>query len=701
MGCMSEFHDWCWDLYNEGEDKDKQKFISMKKGFNDSLNDINSTLDTIDGWQSLFDPEDELLNKWELILNPDDKYSNNEGNFKIKKCSLTIYFICGWFFCFFQLIGVQAGMIILNAIFNEIVDEIMLYRTEIQRESNFYQNIEIASYKSVPEIDFGMAFWVLGTSFLKKYGYYWSNIFQLLSLIGFLLLFLLFDFHINEELSKNYTSLEMAVLIIMYIFLCIFVGASSNVAFKVFFDSYKVYYKNYYDIWDFISFRFCLRKLSKSDIKITEESDDDNLEKFLMFLFSVLSAASIIGLNRLIFFFIKDITSTKLLISILMVYIGSSVLSFILFCFYSIPEEKFDEHIKKYEKTQNKINEDNYKEKVKIEQVDNENLKSLENVILYNKIDNQENIQNKIEEQQNNNLQTKKEGEEDIEIIDIKSLRTSCTCLGYVYFQKTINNKNVCIFYDYDSCCSWFYSRIRRPEIFAPLISEVFLQLSYVGFNSIFSDKLSKEYSISENIKFCCFLLIDFIILGLYIIILRTNNYKDIFSPNIISLDYGNNNKYKSNFYSLIVIIGLLFFFSIFVIVYSLMYICEKNPDLASWNKRFEGEILIFKFFDLQILSYFDFIDDKDCLNSSIFITVEKVIWMGVETLLEILEVKIKTLFIIQIVSSGIFTLLLIFIIIFLIMDASKICGREKAALRERENKRKKEEEKKNNSNNQ
>ena len=35
-----------------------------------------------------------------------------------------IYFICGWFFCFFQLIGVQAGMIILNAIFNEIVYEI-------------------------------------------------------------------------------------------------------------------------------------------------------------------------------------------------------------------------------------------------------------------------------------------------------------------------------------------------------------------------------------------------------------------------------------------------------------------------------------------------------------------------------------------------------------------------------------------------
>ena len=387
-----------------------------------------------------------------------------------------------------------------------------------------------------------------------------------------------------------------------------------------------------------------------------------------------------------------------------MVYIGSSVLSFILFCFYSIPEEKFDEHIKKYEKTQNKINEDNYKEKVKIEQVDNENLKSLENVILYNKIDNQENIQNKIEEQQNNNLQTKKEGEEGIEIIDIKSLRTSCTCLGYVYFQKTINNKNVCIFYDYDSCCSWFYSRIRRPEIFAPLISELFLQLSYVGFNSIFSDKLSKEYSISENIKFCCFLLIDFGLLGLYIIILRISNNKNILNQNIISLDYGNNNKCKSNFYSLIIIIALLFFFSIFVIVYSLMYICEKNPDLASWNKRFESEIIIFKFFDLQILSYFDFIDDKDCLNSSIFITVEKVIWMGVETLLEILEVKIKTLFIIQIVSSGIFTLLLIFIIIFLIMDARKICGREKAALRElkeRENKRKKEEEKKNNSNNQ
>ena len=56
---------------------------------------------------------------------------------------------------------------------------------------------------------------------------------------------------------------------------------------------------------------------------------------------------------------------------------------------------------------------------------------------------------------------------------------------------------------------------------------------------------------------------------------------------------------------------------------------------------------------------------------------------MGIETLLDISEVEIKSLLIFQSVASGIFIILLIFNFIFLMMDGSEIEGREKNIKRE------------------
>ena len=56
---------------------------------------------------------------WLLSSYNCEKYIESRGY-------LIFFFICGIFFCLSQLIGVQAGIIILNAIFKEIVDEIKL-----------------------------------------------------------------------------------------------------------------------------------------------------------------------------------------------------------------------------------------------------------------------------------------------------------------------------------------------------------------------------------------------------------------------------------------------------------------------------------------------------------------------------------------------------------------------------------------------
>ena len=94
-------------------------------------------------------------------------------------------------------------------------------------------------------------FWsFLGLFTLKKYGFNWSNIFRVLSLIGFILLFLLFDFQTEDKLSTNYTKIECVVLLFSYTILSITVGASSTIALKQYFNIYLAFYKEKINIYE-------------------------------------------------------------------------------------------------------------------------------------------------------------------------------------------------------------------------------------------------------------------------------------------------------------------------------------------------------------------------------------------------------------------------------------------------------------------
>ena len=253
MGCISE----CLEKIKKKRNNENKNFKDMKEKLNDSLKNVSETIKDINDWDTLFNPEEEnklLEEEYKLnIINKDSPKYNDISCFWFlnlsEKCiqsrgCIIFFFICGILFCFSHLIGVQAGIIILNALFKEIIDEIKLGLNDTPRKYNFYQNLEIASYRSVPEIDVGMTFCFLGTIFLKNYEYYMSNIFQLLALVSFILLFCLFDFHRGNELSNNYIQIEITVLIISYIILSILVGASSIIGLKEFFNLYKNFYKN-------------------------------------------------------------------------------------------------------------------------------------------------------------------------------------------------------------------------------------------------------------------------------------------------------------------------------------------------------------------------------------------------------------------------------------------------------------------------
>ena len=332
---------------NQSE-KEKKYFDNMKIGLEESIVDIKKTIEPVKDYDSLlnlnseeeFIKETEALYKENRLRKTQRKVRNIQEEpvnkdiyttwsdicyvINNSKCCMVLCFICGFLFILIQFIGVQEGIIILNALFEEIIDEFKLIIQDTPREYNFYQKIENASYRIIPEIDIGMFWSFIGIIILKKFGFIWSNIFQLLSLIGFILLFLLFEFHYGNQLSEKYTNIEFTILIFAYILLSITVGGSSMIALKQFMNLYKAFYEKNFNIYSHINLPYCLvlcfiKILKKEEEKEKEEENsvlkllkygkkkENNkiVQLFLFYNFSTISFALIVLINRMIFTSLK------------------------------------------------------------------------------------------------------------------------------------------------------------------------------------------------------------------------------------------------------------------------------------------------------------------------------------------------------------------------------------------------------------
>ena len=112
---MGFLFDKCDKSYKKRKLDEMQHFLAIKKGLKESMININQTLNNFDNWDELLSlkeesPED---NKFQ-----DSKEIKNE--FEKTK---TFFDFLGVLFCLSHLIGVQASIIILNALFNEIFDQ--------------------------------------------------------------------------------------------------------------------------------------------------------------------------------------------------------------------------------------------------------------------------------------------------------------------------------------------------------------------------------------------------------------------------------------------------------------------------------------------------------------------------------------------------------------------------------------------------
>ena len=111
------------------------------------------------------------------------------------------------------------------------------------------------------------------------------------------------------------------------------------------------------------------------------------------------------------------------------------------------------------------------------------------------------------------------------------------------------------------------------------------------------------------------------------------------------------NKKYCNH---LVFLFCLLLGFVFLTFISSICYLCDNNKTRTRWDNIIMAEFIFFKSLDMFILSFFDFFDNSEIFNATLFITLEKFIWMIIEAIFEACSVKEKTLIIIQLAFSSI-----------------------------------------------
>lgn len=140
-----------------------------------------------------------------------------------------------------------------------------------------------------------------------------------------------------------------------------------------------------------------------------------------------------------------------------------------------------------------------------------------------------------------------------------------------------------------------------------PLLIELFLQLNYVGYNSTLSEKLLNNDKMKENYAFFYVLIISIIYASLCTLIyssLSTKFYK-LIEPESKSKNEIQSNKFKQRPFYFLCLLYLLILFTGLNIVFSFIDYFREKPKFDI------GAIVIFKAYDLQMLSFYDFLTMK------------------------------------------------------------------------------------------
>ena len=242
-----------------------------------------------------------------------------------------------------------------------------------------------------------------------------------------------------------------------------------------------------------------------------------------------------------------------------------------------------------------------------------------------------------------------------------------CTLCGYIYFKNEEGNQKACIIYHYTTKCNWLKEKIIKIDVIFSIVILLFCQSCIVGFNTVLYDKLLYDYSYKKNIKFFIALFVICIFFGWFAALSNHAIEKNLGEEKDKSTEQ--NKKEISCFeskscYYIFSIMGLLLGFIIFTFISSFCYYFEKNISKTRWDNIIMAEFIFFKSIDMSLLTYYNFFDNTDLINTTLFITLEKFLWMIIEEIIDAFKPKVKALIIFQIVISGIPIILWIFMLV-------------------------------------
>ena len=177
-----------------------------------------------------------------------------------------------------------------------------------------------------------------------------------------------------------------------------------------------------------------------------------------------------------------------------------------------------------------------------------------------------------------------------------------------------------------------------------------------------------KEFAYSKIIKFYISLFVITIFFGIFVIykckkkVDIIESGKKIKSKTIIDEIL---NFYVNYFY--IFYLG----FALFTFISSICHYVINPLNKEIWNNIIMAEIIYFKVIDFQILTATNFFEDTNFIarGTLFFITLEKLLWMIIETLIYNFVKNLKYLVLVQIIVTSIGVLYIIAIIIDSIRD--------------------------------
>ena len=249
--------------------------------------------------------------------------------------------------------------------------------------------------------------------------------------------------------------------------------------------------------------------------------------------------------------------------------------------------------------------------------------------------------------------------------------------------KKVSENQKACIFYYYTNKSTWLKEKIVKFDVMASVLTELFCQFSVVGYRSILCDRLIDSYSYKTCLKFYTALFIICVFFGC-LVSLAYNDQKSTIERKKES------NEEKMAHYLcfdakydnyLRCLIFLLSGFSVLTFISSLCYLFDDHKTRKRWDNIIMAEFIYFKSIDMSILCFFDFFDNSDLFNATLFITLEKVLWMILEAIFDSVKIQEKALIIIQIVFSSI-PLLSILFFFFLLCVACYMVDQEEKNLK-------------------